>query len=60
MTANVPAEDEVEKVEGGIMDLWTLFFVRMGRVARILEREKVKVQSEKMLEKMDGSARLSL
>ena len=50
MTANVPAEDEVEKVDGGIVDCDT-FFIKRGRVARILERKKVKVQSEKSVVK---------
>ena len=38
----------------------TLFFIKRGRVARILERKKVKVQSEKSVEKKWTGLRDSL
>ena len=39
MTANVPAEDEVEKVEGGIVDCDT-FFYKEGKGGENFRKKK--------------------
>ena len=50
MATNVYAEDEVDKI-GAIVDCDTLFFMKRGRVATILERKKLRCKVKKSCKK---------